>query len=257
MSMYPAKEAGKHDLVHELFQEIYLEYSSDRGALTQDQRDLDHVARCLARIDAILSQTEIEPAFAETLMVDLRKLIQKKTKRAQPLLSRRCGLRILLPSVVGHDPATEMPEGVKLDISLSMGFDPLTAQPDILYDIEDWLKQPIVFVGTRQTIGEVIEILANSDGAHAASQNQIEWQHGEGKSGNLKFLVNDDIKHDITYRLCAFLITWLSEYPELVEAFPVLEKYRGKYEFNFRTPGFAPSWANWGGKGFIRVKLDV
>ncbi|MBO9452765.1 hypothetical protein J7426_21030 [Tropicibacter sp. R16_0] len=257
MYMFPAKESGDHEEAHDLFQEIYLEYSDARGVLTQDQRDLDQIARCLERIDSVLSQSEIKPAFAETLMVDLRKLLQEKTKGTQPLLSKRCGLNILFPSIVGHNPGADLPEGIKLDISISMGFESLTARPDTLYSIQDWLEQPIVFVGKRQTIGEVIKTLANADGAHAASQDRIEREHGEGKSGNLKLLVNDDIKHDITYRICAFVITWLAEYPELTEAFPILNKYRGRYEFNYRKAGFVPNWVDWDGKGFVRIKLGV
>lgn len=250
--MFPAKEDGDHDDVHDLFQELYAEYSKDRGRLTEDERDLENIARSLERMDTILSMHQDSPAWAQSLMVDLRKLLYERAKGKGALLGKRCGLNILLPSVVGHNARTDLPEGIKLEFSIPMGNQPLTARPDVLYCIEDWLKQPIVYVDKEYSLQEIIYLFSNIDGAHAETQDRIEKAHT--KSGNLKLIKNEQITYDIIYKTCAFLVTWLAEYTELVEAFSVLDKYRGKYRFNYLMPGFIPDWYKQS-TGTIRIKF--
>ena len=134
--IFPAKEDGDHDDVHNLYQELYAEYCQDRGILTKDERDLQNIARCLERMDDVLSRHQGSPAWAQSLMVDLRKLLYEKAKGKGPLLGRRCGLNIFLPSVVGHNAPTDWPEYIKLEFNIPMGNQPLTARPDVLYSVE-------------------------------------------------------------------------------------------------------------------------
>ena len=253
MYMFPAKESGDHDEVHGLFQELHAEYCDNRGSLTEDERDWENIARCLERIDVILTDHQGSPAWAQSLMVDLRKLVHEKAKGKGALLGQRCGLNILLPSVVGHGAPDNLPDGIKLEFNIPMGNQPLTAQPDVLYGIEEWLKQPIIYVDKEYSAEDIIYLYSNIEGAHAESQDRLDKAHGQ--SGKLKLIKNEDITYDIIYKICAFLITWLAEYSELVRAFPVLEKYRGKYKFNFLVPGFIPDWYKGNGKGTIRIKF--
>lgn len=231
---------------------MYAEYSKDRGKLTEDERDLENIARCLERMDDVLSRHQGSPAWAQGLMVDLRKLLYEKARGKRPLLGKRCGFNIFLPSVVGHNANTDLPEGIKLEFNIPMGNQPLTARPDVLYSIEDWLKQPIVYVDKEYSLQDIISLFSSIDGAHADSQDLIEKAHT--KSGKMKLIRNEQITYDIIYKICAFLVTWLAEYAELVEAFPILEKYRGKYRFNYLMPGFIPDWYK-PGSGTIQINF--
>ena len=170
----------------------------------------------------------------------MRKLLYERAKGKGALLGVRCGLNIFLPAVTGHNAPTNLPAGVRLEFNIPMGNQPLTARPDVLLSLDNWLTQPVVFVERDYTVQDIIYEFANMEGAHAETQAQIEQNRAQ--SGQLKLIKNEQITYDIIYKICAFLVTWLAEYSELTTAFPVLEKYRGKYQFNYLVPGFIPNW---------------
>ncbi len=169
-------------------------------------------------------------------------------------LLARCGFNILLPSVFGHTPQNKLPKGLELQYSLPSGSMPLTAQLDILHNIDDWIKQPIIYFDKEYTFQDIIKLLANIDGAHSDTQQRIEDVHSPKKSGHLFLIENDQITYDLIYKICAFILTWLAEYEELTEVFPVLSEYKGKYTFNYLSPGFIPNWCKKTGSISIKTK---
>ncbi len=251
--MYATKENGDCEEAHQCFQEIYTKYSEDRGMLIDEERDIKNISYCLERIDTILSLPQGSPAWTQVLMVDLRKLLWDDKAPNRKALLARCGFNILLPSIAGHENSEELPEGVKLEFSVPMGSQPLAAEPAILYTIEDWVKQPIVYFKKEHSLQNVIKLLANIDGAHAETKNRMEDNHSSKKSGNITLIDNDQVTYDLVYKICAFLVTWLAEYQELIEVFPILIKYRGKYKINYLTLGFVPDWCKESGE--VQIKF--
>lgn len=226
--MIVANEAGQHDKVHKIFQAIYNKYSKDRGTLTQDERDLKNIENCFKRMNTVLNYPQGDTALTQILMIDLRKLLWDEKAPNGKALLRRCGLNILLPSI-NDCKLSKFPKNSKPIFFVPMGNQPLTAKPDILYSVEDWLMQPIIFIGKEYSIKDIIKLLADVDGAHSDTQERIEKNHSLEKSGNIILFKNKQISYELIYKISAFLVTWLAEYRELVEKFPVLEKYKGKY----------------------------
>lgn len=138
----------------------------------------------------MLEESQGDRAWTQILMVDLRKLLYEKAKGKGALLgATRCGLNIFLPSVVGYKYPFDnlIPRNAITPLaSIPMASGPLTAQPYTLFCIEDWIEQPILFIAKEYSFKDIINILANIDGAHADTQEQI-----EDKSEDMMLIQNE------------------------------------------------------------------